>query len=84
MAYDPLDSQAINDETIQRLQEAIDLIESSDLGPFLGSDLIKEGRWQVEEARGKGKRNATPGRHEYVLMVRLSCDSMAEHPDPEP
>ena len=70
MAYDPLDSQAINDETIQRLQEAI--------------DLIKEGRWQVEEARGKGKRNATPGRHEYVLMVRLSCDSMAEHPDPEP
>lgn len=70
MANDPLDSQAINDKIIQRLQDAI--------------DAIKEGRWQVEEASGEGRRNATPGRHEYVLMVRLSCDSMAGHPTPEP
>lgn len=70
MLIDPFDSQAINDEIIQCLQDVI--------------DAIKEGRWRVEEANGTGKRNATPGRHEYVLMVRLSCDSMAEHPDPEP
>jgi hypothetical protein len=70
MEGDPLDPQDRNEAVIQRLQETI--------------DAIKTGRWQVEEARGKGRPNATPKRHEYVLMVRLSSDSMAEHLAQEP
>jgi hypothetical protein len=70
MECNPSDPQDRNEAVIQRLQETI--------------DAIKTGRWQLEEARGGHKLNATPGRHEYVLMVRLSCDNMAEHPAPEP
>jgi hypothetical protein len=70
MASDPSNPQDRNEAVIQRLQETI--------------DAIRAGRWQVEQAKGKCRPNATPGRHEYVLMVRLSSDSMAEHPAQEP
>jgi hypothetical protein len=70
MECNPSDPQDRNEAVIQRLKETI--------------DAIKTGRWQVEEARGYGKLNATPRRHEYVLSLRLSCDNMAEHPVSEP
>ena len=70
MEGNPSDPQDRKKAVIQRLEETI--------------DAIKTGRWQLEEARGGHKLNATPGRHEYVLSLRLSSDSMAEHRAPEP
>jgi len=70
MASDPLDAQDLNKAVIQSLQETI--------------DAIKAGRWQVEEADGKAWLNPKPRRLVYVLSLRLSYDSMAEHPAQEP
>jgi len=80
MTSDELDSQAINEAIVEQLQEDSQAINEAIIERL--QDVIqgiKENRWRVEEATGTGNPNAMPGRHEYLLMVRLSCDSMAGH-----